>query len=231
MEMQRRRGRTAGTSGVESTSVMARAPGRRPRGLGPKGCAAASRPRSRGCCRSWKRATRRRALAIASLTAQAATRTRSASPAPPVPASRRSPIALIHRPARARRLGGRARGRPVEPTDRRRHPRRSCAHGRARHRSRGVHPLDGDAWHLGGLATATPQAIRVLDATGHAVDPRRDRRRRPGGARHRRRRRHHRRRRQPGLGRRRAGEQGGVARGRRRVRGEQGRSRRCATPR
>ena len=85
------------------------------------------------------------------------------------------------------------------------------------------------AGHLGGLALATPEAIRVLDAVGQAVDPRRDRRRRPGRGRDRRRGRHHRRRREPGLGRRGAGEQGRPARDRRRVRDQQGRPDRAST--
>ena len=81
--------------------------------------------------------------------------------------------------------------------------------------------------HLGGLALATPQAVRVLDAAGQAVGARRDRRRRAGRGRDRGRRRHDGRRRQPGLGRRRAGEQGRAARDRRRVRRQQGRPGRC----
>ena len=81
--------------------------------------------------------------------------------------------------------------------------------------------------HLGGLARAVPQAIRVLAAAGLRVDRGGDGRRGAGGGGDRGHRRHHRRGRQPGLGRRRAGGQGGSARDRRRVRGEQGRSRRC----
>ena len=77
--------------------------------------------------------------------------------------------------------------------------------------------------HLGGLALAVPEAVRVLDAAGYpwvvvetvGVGP--------GRGRGRRGRRHHRRRREPGVGRRRAGGQGRAPRDRRRVRGQQGR--------
>ena len=77
--------------------------------------------------------------------------------------------------------------------------------------------------HLGGLALATPQAIRVLDAAGLPVGARRDRRHRAGRGRDRRRGRHDGRRREPGLGRRRPGEQGRTDRGRRHLRHQQGR--------
>ena len=76
--------------------------------------------------------------------------------------------------------------------------------------------------HLGGLAVAAPEAVRVLAAAGFVGDAR-DRGRGAGGGRRGRPRRHHGRRRQPGVGRRRAGQQGRAARDRRRVRGQQGR--------
>ena len=72
--------------------------------------------------------------------------------------------------------------------------------------------------HLGGLSLATPEAVRLLDAIGRRLDPRRDGRRRPGRGRGRRQGRHDRRRRQPRLGRQRAGQQGRADGDRRRVR-------------
>ena len=138
---------------------------------------------------------------------------------------------LAHRSARrcralARRFCVGARRRPIEPAYRRCHPRRSRPHGDARHRSRRLHPLDGDPRAArrprGSHATGDPSARRQRDA----VDRGGDGWRRPGGDRHRRRDRHHRGRRQPGLGRRSSGEQGRTPRSRRRVRREQGGSRR-----
>ena len=87
--------------------------------------------------------------------------------------------------------------------------------------------------HLGGLALATPEAVRLLDAIGPALDPRRDGRRRPGRGRDRRQGRHDGRRREPGMGRQRAGQQGRADGDRRRVRDQQGRPqrRRDDTPR
>ena len=80
--------------------------------------------------------------------------------------------------------------------------------------------------HLGGLALAVPEAVRVLAAAGLAVGADRDRRRRPGGGRGGRQRRHVRGGRQPRLGRRGAGQQGRADGDRRRVRDQQGRPRR-----
>ncbi len=77
-----------------------------------------------------------------------------------------------HRPARRPdpqrgRDRRRARGRPEQPVQRRRDPRRSRAHAEPRDRHRCLHPVDGDAVAIsGGLAVATPQAARVLDAIG-----------------------------------------------------------------
>ena len=72
-----------------------------------------------------------------------------------------------HGAARRRQRGRRARGRPDQPVQRWRDPRRPRAHAEPRDRSRRLHPLDGDTrGHLGGLALATPQAVRVLDAVG-----------------------------------------------------------------
>ena len=82
--------------------------------------------------------------------------------------------------------------------------------------------------HLGGLARAAPQAVRVLAAAGYAWIAGGDGRGRAGRGGDRGHRRHDGRRRQPGLGRRRAGGQGGPARDRRRVRRQQGRPRRVA---
>ena len=39
-------------------------------------------------------------------------------------------------------------------------------HQRSRAGRRRVHSFDGDTGHLGGLALATPEAVRVLDAVG-----------------------------------------------------------------
>ena len=85
--------------------------------------------------------------------------------------------------------------------------------------------------HLGGLALATPEAVRLLDALGWHSDPHRDGRRRPGRGRGRRQGGHHDRRRQPRVGRQRAGQQGRTDGGRRRLRDQQGRpSRRRRDP-
>ena len=101
----------------------------------------------------------------------------------------------------------------------------------------GEHALDDGVFirsmatrgHLGGLALATPEAVRVLDAAGLAVGADRDGRRRPGRGRGRRRGRHHRRGGQPGLGRRGAGQQGRADGDRRHLRDQQGRPARAPT--
>ena len=71
-----------------------------------------------------------------------------------------------HPPRRPRRGG--AGHRPVLAVPGRRHPRRSGAHGRARP---STSACSSARWRpeaiLGGSALATPEAIRVLDATGH----------------------------------------------------------------
>ena len=77
--------------------------------------------------------------------------------------------------------------------------------------------------HLGGLALATPEAIRLLDALGHRWIIVETVGRRPGRGRGRRQGRHDGRRRQPGVGRQRAGGQGRPDGGRRRLRHQQGR--------
>ena len=158
------------------------------------------------------------------LPAHRAAPTRSGSPARPAPGSRRSPTALDRPAARATAIevgvlaidptspfsGGAILGDRVRMQDHATDPGvfiRSMA-------TRG---------HLGGLALATPQAVRVLDAAGKPwvlvetvgvgqVEVEIAERGR-----------HDRRRREPGLGRRRAGEQGRPARDRRRVRRQQGR--------
>ena len=92
--------------------------------------------------------------------------------------------------ALARRLRVGARHRPIEPAYRRCDSRRPRAHGRARHRSRRLHPLDGDARATGrtrgGHAAGDPSARRQRDAMDRGGDGWR----RPGGDRHRRRDRH-----------------------------------------
>ena len=75
--------------------------------------------------------------------------------------------------------------------------------------------------HLGGLSLAVPDAVRLLGAAGVPCGHRRDRRRRADGGRDRVGRRHDRGRRDPRVGRLHAGQQGGAARGGRRVRHQQ----------
>ena len=134
-------------------------------------------------------------------------RTPSASPARPgrqVDAHERH-----HRPPPRRGERGDGAGhRPVLTVHRRRHPRRPGAHAGPRHRSGRVHPVDGDAW--------PPRRPGPRRARGHPA-ARRGRRAAvivetvgvgqveveiAGEGRH------HRRGREPGLGRRRAGQQG-----------------------
>ena len=68
---------------------------------------------------------------------------------------------------RARTRGRRAGGRPEQPVQRRRDPRRPRAHAEPLDRHRCLHPVDGERVATSaGLAVATPQAVRVLDAVG-----------------------------------------------------------------
>ena len=151
-------------------------------------------------------------------------RGRSASPARRARASRRSPTSS----SCALRADGLEVGvlavDPTQPVQRRRDPRRPRPHAAPLDRPRRVHPLDGVA-RAPRRARARDAAVGARARRGRqAVDRRRDGRRRPGRGRDRGPGRHHDRGREPGLGRRGADREGGPARDRRHLRGEQGRS-------
>ena len=131
--------------------------------------------------------------------------------------------ALLRVARAAGRHRRRARHRPVVAVHRRRHPRRPGAHVRPRHRRRRVHPLDGHPWPPRWALAGHPRGRARARRRRVALGGDRDGGRRPGGGGGGRRRRHHGRGGQPGLGRRRAGQQGRPARDRRPVRDQQGR--------
>ena len=70
------------------------------------------------------------------------------------------------RRASAGRPGGGAGHRPVVPLQRRGHPRRPCAHGRARAGRGRVHPVDGDPGPPRRAGRVGAEAVRVLTVAG-----------------------------------------------------------------